>query len=112
MRTGLRRSENSGLFCKFVVLPLSALNQDVTIFKGYQNYRDKLRAKKCIFTVSHLEESFIDSSGGDYEASNGICKLCDPWTNNHINATNHGNFQTKRGSIFYFVPHHAISGHI
>lgn len=26
------------------MLPLSALNQDVTIFKGYQNYRDKLRS--------------------------------------------------------------------
>ena len=54
-RTGLRRSENSGLFCKFVMLPLSALNQDITIFKGYQNYRDKLRS------VFLQWQSFIDS---------------------------------------------------
>lgn len=51
-------------------------------------------------------------SGGEYEGSNGICKLYHPWTNNHVNATKYGNFQIKRGSIFYFVPHHAISGHI
>lgn len=114
-RTGLRRSENSGLFCKFVMLSLSALNQDITIFKGYQNYRDKL----YFYSVTlgrkfhrHHRQHVTEISGGEYEGNNGICKLYHPWPNNHINATKYGNFQIKRGSIFYFVPHHAISGHI
>ena len=59
-----------------------------------------------------VRQHVTEISGGEYKGSNGICKLCHPWTNNHINATKYGNFQIKRGSIFYFLPHHAISGHI